>query len=88
MKDARNTSILIRRAIVGIPLVSRNLQIISLKNSQRFPTRTNVPDSPCLKIKRLHSYAAKIETFLSRGLRTANSTFDAETTSITKWTPI
>ena len=95
IKEARNycrnlgeTSILIGRAIIGIPFVSRNLQIIPYKKSIHFPTRTNVPDSPCLKTKFLHYYFAKIDTFLSRRLGTADPTFDAKTTSITKWTPI
>lgn len=95
IKEARNycrnlgeTSILIGRTIIGIPFVSRNLQIIPYKKSIHFPTRTNVPDSPCLKTKFLHYYFAKIDTFLSRRLGTADPTFDAKTTSITKWTPI
>ena len=95
IKEARNycrnlgeTSILIGRAIIGIPFVSRNLQIIPYKKSIHFPTRTNVPDSPCLKTKFLHYYFAKIDTFLYRRLGTADPTFDAKTTSITKWTPI
>ena len=65
IKEARNycrnlggTSILIGRAIIGIPFVSRNLQITSYKMSKRFPTRMSVPDSPCLKIKSLHYYFA------------------------------
>ena len=57
-RSLRETSILIGRAIIGIPFVSRNLQITSYKMSKRFPTRMSVPDSPCLKIKSLHYYFA------------------------------
>lgn len=95
IKEARNycrgsgeTSILIGRAIIGIPFVSRNLQINSYKKNKRFPTHTNDPDSPCSKTRSLHYYFAQIDTFLSRRLGAADSTFDAKTAGITKWTPI
>lgn len=57
-RSLRETSILIGRAIICIPFVSRNLQIIFYKKSKRFPTHTSVPDSPCLKTKFLYYYFA------------------------------